>query len=348
MKLRPLLLSVAVLAPLAAATWWFQRPEPPPSLSDVRVGARLADPDTLARSARIRLTLPGGEAITFARAEGSRWAVEGSPALPADLSKLTRLSADLVGARVERLVTRNPDRVATLGLGETRVAYLDADGKTLLELQIGKNADGGGRFLRYGDESAAYLARLDLRLDATPAAWRDTLLLPGLAAADVSSLRIQFPDAGTSVTLTREKAGEPWTSSAAPEGQRVKQSFVPGQLTNLVGLRYTGTAPRLDPGVTAARVFPREIELKTFDDRSVTLHFQRLPAPPAAPEGQSPAPSAPRPVYVEIKDSVVDPLLGAAGRTHAFEVAEWIVNGLPAKPDDLFEAKPAEPKPTTE
>lgn len=342
MNLRPLLISVAVLAPLAAAVWWFQRPEPPPSLNDARVGQRLAEPDALARAARIRLTLPSGETVSFARAADQRWTIEGTPALPADVVKLARLSSELVGARVERLVTRNPDRISALGFGETRVAYLDADGKTLLELDLGKTADGGGRFLRHGEESQAYLARLDLHLDATAAAWRDTLLLPGLAAADIASIRIQFTDTfvATSATLTRESADVPWTADQPPEGKQLKQTLVSGQLTNLANLRYTGIAPRLDPAVVAARVFPREVEIKTFDGRTLVVSFQRLPAPPAPAEGETAPPAGPRPVYVEVTDSSADAVLATAARTHVFEIAEWVFNALPAKPEDLFENTP--------
>lgn len=342
MNLRPLLLSVAVLAPLAAAVWWFQRPEPPPSLKDARVGQRLADPDALARAARIRLTMPSGKTVVFSRAADKRWIVEGTPALPADVVKLARLSSELVGARIERLVTRNPDRISTLGLGHALVAYLDADGKPLLELDLGRTADGGGRFLRHGEEQQVYLARLDPHLEATTAAWRDTLLLPGLAAADIASIRIHFTDTfvATNTTLTRESADAPWTASTTPEGKQLKQSLITSQLTNLANLRYTRTAPRLDPAVVAARVFPREVEIKTFDGRTLTISFQRLPVPPAPADGETAPPAGPRPVYVEIADSSPDAVLSEAARTHAFEVAEWVFTALPAKPEDLFEPLP--------
>jgi hypothetical protein len=117
----------------------------------------------------------------------------------------------------------------------------------------------------------------------------------------------------------------------------VKQSLLTSQLNTLANLRYTGVAPRLDPAVVAARVFPREIELRTFTDRSITLRFQRLPAPPTPADGSAPPPAAPRPVYVELIDSEPDALLAAAARTHAFEIAEWVFNGLPAKAEELFE-----------
>lgn len=345
MNLRPLLLSVAVLAPLAAAVWWWQRPTPPPSLNDPRVGQRLAEPESLARASRVELRL-GGATVAFARSADQRWAVEGSPALPADLSKLSRLASDLVAARIERLVTANPDRIASLGLDETSVAYLDEAGSAILRLDLGRTADGGGRFLRHDGESRAYLARLSTHLDPAPDAWRDTALLPGLKAADLASIRITFPDTNETLVASRASAGEAWTAQNLPEGRRLKSSAIDGHASTLAGLRYTAVAPRIDPDAAAARVFPRPVVLSTFDGREIRLEFQRVPAPPARPADaeQFPAPApARRPVYVEITDGAGDALLAAAGRTHAFEIAEWILNGLPAKLDDLLEDTPEAP-----
>lgn len=348
MKLRPLLLSVAVLAPLAAAVWWFQRPQPAPSASDARVGARLADPAALADAARVRVS-SAGKSVELVRAEGGRWTVAGEPALPADASRLTRLSADLVAAKVERFVTANKDRLAALDLGSAAVDFLAADGKPLLELDLGKNADGGGRFARFGAEERAYLANLSAWIDAEPASWRDTALAPSLQAADIASLRIVFPDTGKTVVLSREKADGEWSSPDVPAGHRVKASVATTQIGNLATLRYTAVAPNLDPGVVAARVFPREIGLTTFDGRAVRIVFARTPPPPAPPapkEGETapPAPAEqPRPVYVEVTDTKGDAVLAAAAKTHAFEVAEWVFTGLPAKAEDLFEPAPVPP-----
>jgi hypothetical protein len=120
------------------------------------------------------------------------------------------------------------------------------------------------------------------------------------------------------------------------------------QVGNLTSLRYTNVAPNIDPGVVAARVFPREVTLTTFSGRTVKISFARAPEPPAAPkpevkEGETaPAtpPPAPRPVYVEITDSKPDAVLVNAARTHAFEVADWVFTALPAKAEDLFEPVP--------
>ncbi len=351
MRLRPLFLTLAILAPVAAGVWWLQRPQAHPATLDPRVGQRLADPATLASAARIQIQADN-RTLGFTRSAEGRWSLDGTPALPADLSRLGRLSSDLVTPKIERFVTANPSRIASLELDQAQISYFDAGGKPLLALDLGKNADGGGRFLRFNAEPKAYLSRLNVNLDATPESWRDTTLVAGLKSADIASLTLQFPDTPNRVTFSRPAADKPWTSPATPAGQQVKAGLLDTQAGNLATLRYINLAPNLDPGVIAARILPREASFTTFSGRIVKITFARaaeLPAPPApAPkEGETapppPPPAPPRPVYVELTDTQPDALLVAAARTHAFEINEWIFTGLPAKSSDAFEPVPAPP-----
>ncbi len=352
MKLRPLLLSLAVLVPVSALVWWAGRPQPAATDADPRIGQRVAEPAALASASRVRIA-SGGKTLEFARGEGERWTLAGEPALPADVSRLTRLAADLVSPKIERLVSSRAEKIATYDLASAGVAYLDGSGKTLLDLDLGKTLEGGARILRYGDETKAYAARLSVWLDTEPASWRDTALIAGIKAEDVASVSFGFPGEATPVVVSRAKASDAWTSPSTPAGQQVKASVLSSQSGNLSTLRYTNVAPNIDPGVVAARVFSRDLTLTTFDGRSVKISFARAPEPPAPPkpevkEGETappPPPAAPRPVYVEITDSKPDSVLATAAKTHAFEVADWIFTGLPAKSADLFEPVPAPPEP---
>lgn len=348
MKLRPLLVSIALLAPLSAVVWWLGRPSAAAVPVDSRVGQRIADPASLSNAARIELK-SDGKTLTFNRTADGRWVLEGSPALPADLTRLARLSNDLVTPKIDRLVSSRAEKIATYELDKTSVIYRDSSGKALFDLRLGKTADGGGRILRIGEETSAYLARLNVSLDTEAASWRDTALLTGLSTNDVASVRIGFSATPQPVVITREKSDQPWVSAATPAGQRVKASLLSTQTGNLTTLRYTNIAPSLDPAVVAARVFPRDVTLTTFSGRTITLTFSRAPEPPAQPppavkEGETPptAPApAPRPVYVAVADSQANPILVEAAKTHAFEIGEWIYTALPATPADLFEPDPA-------
>ncbi len=352
MRLRPLLLSIAILAPVSAAVWWLGRPAPAPT-ADPRVGRRVADPATLASAARVTLK-SGGKTLELARGEGDRWTLAGDPVLPADASRLARITGELVTPKVDRLVTARADKLAAYDLESTGLVYADSAGKPLLDLDLGKTLEGGARIFRYGDETKAYAARLDVFLDTEASAWRDTALVSGIQAADIASVAIGFPENPAPVVLSRLKAEDPWTSPATPAGQQVRASTLSTQVGNLTGLRYTNVAPNLDPGVVAARVFPREVTLTTFSGRTVKIGFARAPEPPAPPKPETkdgetaptPPPAAARPVYVEVIDSKPDSVLAAAGKTHAFEVADWVFTALPAKPEDIFEPVPTPPAAT--
>ena len=347
MKLRPLLLTLAVLVPVSAAVGWVSRPAPAAAV-DARVGQRVADPATLASAARVKIT-SAGKSVELARGEGERWTVVGEPTLPADASRLTRLTGDLVSPKVDRLVSARPEKIATYELDSAGLVYSDGSGKTLFDLDLGKTLENGARVFRYGDETKAYAARLSVFLDAEVASWRDTALVAGVQAADIASLSITLPNTSAPIVISRTKAEETWTSPSTPAGHQVRGSALASQVGNLTSLRYTNVAPNIDPGVVAARVFPREVTLTTFSGRTVKISFARAPEPPAAPkpeakEGETtPAtpPPAPRPVYVEITDSKPDAVLAGAAKTHAFEIADWVFTALPAKSDDLFEPVPA-------
>ncbi len=357
MRLRPLLLTVAVLVPISGLVWWLGRPAPAANGTDPRVGQRVADPAALASAARVTIR-SSEKTLELALADGGRWTVSGEPVLPADASRLARLTGDLVTPKIERLVSTNPERLAGFELGSAGLAYADAEGKTLLALDLGKTLEGGARLLRYGDEPKAYAARLNLWLDAEPASWRDTALVAGLQASDIASISISFPDtdgAASPVVVSRASATEPWTSPSTPAGQQVKSSVVSTQTSNLSSLRYTQVTPAGSETVAAARPHARELSLTTFAGRSIKFTFFRAPEPPAPPapevaEGEEPPPpppAAPRPVFVEVVDSQPDAILAAAAQTHAFEISEWLFTGLPAAPEALFEPVPAPPSATT-
>jgi hypothetical protein len=350
MKLRPLLLALAVLLPVSALVWWLGRPSPAPSATDPRIGQRVADPAGLATAARVSIT-HAGKSIELRRGPGDTWTVTGQPALPADTSRLTRLTRDLVEPRIERLVSARPEKIATYELDTTTLTFADPADAVLLDLDLGKNIDGGRRLLRYADEPRAYAAKLDLWLDAEPSSWRDTALVAPLTAAEIASVRITFPDTALPIVVSRPDAAASWTSPATPAGQQVKSSVVANQLSSLTSLRYTDLAPKIDPGVIAAKIFPRELTLVAFDGREVKFSFGRAPEPPPPSppaEGEAaatPPPPADRPVYVSVEDPRMNPVLGEAGRTHVFVVADWVFTGLPAAVADLFEAVPTPPAP---
>lgn len=366
MNLRTLSFSVAALVALSAVAWFLRRPAPP-ATTDPRTGQPVLAADRAAQAARVKLA-DQGKSVELARQADGSWTVVSYHDFPADFTKLTRLIGDLTGAKVTRLVTARADRLARLEFKDTTLALLDAAGKELWQVTLGKNADGGGRYLRYGAEEKGYLANLSLWLDSEPRNWADTTLL-ALKADDIARVEVGFTDATLApVVVSRAKKEEAWAPApptAAPEGKRLKTASITSLLSNFAGLRFTDTTAPDDAQAVSARPHSRTLKLTTFDQKTYTVTLARKPeekkpkpaAPPAGPEasaggeaaGGETKPPEPEfetipagPVFVGITSSDEAARLNALMQKRAFQIGEWVYTALPAAPADLWEDAPAE------
>lgn len=362
MKPKPLAISVVVLALLAAIAWYLQRPPaaPPP---DPRVGHPVLADATLGRADQVRLT-DQGKTVLLKKSAGGKWVDASYYDLPVDFSKLSQFTDGLVKAKVRRLVSRRAPVLARLGFKGTTVTLLGGGGKPLWKLTFGKEADSGGRFIKYDDEAKAYLADLTSYIDSDPKNWADSTLV-NLKSADVASIDIGFAP-GKSVTVSRTKKGADWESSGTPAGQRVKASAVSDLLSSLTSLRFKNTTAPDDPAVKAARAHSRTVTITTFDHRTLTIGLgrkpaEKVPAPvPAKPKpktGKSASktkskapPKKPKektipagPVYAFVHSSNAKAPVNALMKKRAFQVFSWNFTSLPKKPTDLFEPVPKPP-----
>lgn len=361
MKLRTLILAVAVLAALSAAAYLANRPKAPPP-SDPRVGRVLLDPGTADLAAGL-VVEDQGKRVELARGPGGSWTDASYYNLPADAGKISQLARDLNEAKVERLVTENPERLAHLGFKDSSIAFRDSSGKEIWRLVIGKEPDSGsGRFIRFGDEPRAFFAGLHVWLDTDPKAWADTKLLD-LKPDEIASVEIPF-DAGAPVVASRAKKDSPWTTTSAPAGQRVSADKLAPVLTSLTSISFSDTAAVGDAAAEAAAQHARTIRLTTFDGRTITISLGRKPeekrlrAPAAdAKEGLAllgkltdtkaeVKPAVPEfdtipagPVFAVISSSDAKAAVNELMRRRAFEVDDYVFTGLPQKPDDLPRAR---------
>ncbi len=277
MKLRTLLLSVAILAVLSAAAFFLTR-TPAPVSTDPRLNHSLVDAATLEQAAKLRLS-DAGKTVLLTRQPDATWRVTSYFDLPADFSKLSRFTGDLADAKLQRLVTTSPTRIARLEFKDTKIELLDSSDKPLTSLTLGKTADTGGRYLRFGTEDKAYLASLNAWLDADSKNWADAQLL-SVKSDDVA--KIEFPTDSTStsaapLTFTREKKDSPWTASPTPANEKLKTDKVTSLLSSLTGLRFSDTTQPTDPKATEARQHPRTFKLTTFDKKTYTVTLARKP-----------------------------------------------------------------------
>ena len=285
MKLKTLALTVAALAVLSAVAWFLQRP-PAAAAADPRVGQPVLDARAVNRAARIRLTDQGKTVLLVKQPDG-KWLDSSYYDLPVDLSKLSRFTDDLASAKVQRLVSRNPEVLARLNFKDSTAALLDAAGKELWRLTLGKDAESGGRFVKFDDEPKGYLASLNAFLDADAKNWADSLLVD-LKPDEVAAIEIGF-DTGEPVAATRAKKEDTWVAARAPAGQRIAEAKVTALLSSLTSLRFQDTSDLNDPNLAAARQHSRTVKLTTFDHKTITIQLGQKPEPKKPEAGSQPA-----------------------------------------------------------
>ena len=362
MKPKTLLIVVILLAALSAAAWFFNRPSLPASASDPRLNQPLLPPAAAENAARLSLTVKGAN-VTLARPSASSgWVVTSNHDLPADFAKLASLVQNLTGTRVERFVTASPDRLSRLGFPDTAITVADSTGQSILALTLGKDADGGGRYLSFNKENKAYLARIETAFDADPRNWTDTALLR-FSAADIAKVTFDFP---SPLTLSRANASAPFAADTVPAGRRLKTDTVPSLLSTLSSMRFTETTAIDDPQATGARAAARTVTLTTFDGKTLVFALGRRPehavdsayATRAAPapffiRDTSPAPAVllgnltekipPGPVFAFIKHSDTSAPINALMQKRAFQVGDFALTSLPADSTAFFEPIPPPP-----
>lgn len=365
MRLRTIVITVAILAALSVVAHYVNRPEPAPP-ADPRVGTVLLDPDTVARAASIVVSDKGKSAELDRNADGS-WRVTNYFGLPADTEKISRLVQDLNEAKVDRFVTANPDRLAHLEFNDSSIMLKDTGGKEIWRLTLGKASESGnGRFIRFGDDAKAFYSGMHVWLDTDPKGWADTQLVP-VKPEDVARIDVPF-EAGAPVVLTRAKKDGPWSAQGGPAAAgKLDESKVSSLLTSITSLRFTETVGPKDVLAAEAAAHERTFRLTTFDGKTYTVTLGRKPeekklkTPVAdAKEGlaslgkltdakESAKPMTPEfetipggPVFASVASPDPHAPINGFMALRAFEVDDYVFTGLPQKPGDLFEA--ANPK----
>ena len=378
MKLKSIVRTIAILAALSAVAFFATRPTPAP-VADTRIGQPLADRAIVEKATTLRLN-DQGKTVTLVRQADATWKVSSYHDFPADFSKLATFIGSLTDAKLERLVTSSPARIALLEFKDTKIELLDSTDKELWSVTLGKNPDtGSGRYVRYGAEAKAFLASLSAYLDTDSKNWANTELL-ALKVDDVAKIEIPFVAANasepTSLTVSRATKDAPWTAEKTPDGQKLKADKISAVLSSLSSIRFSETNDLTDANAVAAKATERLFKIETFDKKVLKVALGRKPeekklkpiTPPA--EGQSalsslgtaadmlkkdadgkpadPAkPIAPEfetipagPVFVNIASSDASASVNALMQKRAFQISDYTFTSLPQKSDELFEPAP--------
>jgi len=357
MKLRNLVITVALLAVLSVAAYLGNRPEPAPP-ADPRVGKSLLDPDTVARASGIMIS-DQGKTVELTKGADGIWRVPSYYGLPADMEKISRLMQDLNESKVDRFVTSTPDRLSHLDFKDSGIVLKDSSGREIWNLVFGKAPDSGnGRFIRFGSEPVAFFSGLHVWLDTDAKGWADARLVT-VKPDDVAKIEIPLAT-GDPVIASRAKKDAAWTA-AAPAGQKLSPDKVASLLTTLTSLRFTDTVGSKDPAAEAAAATMRTFRLTTFDGKTLTIALgrkpeEKKPRTPAAPATSAPVAAKPAdastaapeaetipagPVFATVSSSDAHAPINDIMARRAFEVDDYTFTGRPQKPDDLFEADKA-------
>jgi hypothetical protein len=358
MKLRTLVIAVALLALCSIVAFVNNRPEPAPA-TDPRVGMPLLGPDTVSRAGGILIS-DQGKSVEMRKAADGAWRVSSYFDMPADFEKISRLAQDLNEAKVDRFVTDNPDRIAHLEFKDSRIALTDVAGKEIWSVTLGKTPDSGnGRFIRFDAEPKAFFSGMHVWLDTDAKGWADAQLV-SVKPEDVASVALPVGDAG--VTFSRAKKDAPWTANGGPAGRKPIAEKVASALTALTGLRFTETVDRSDAAAAEAAKYLRTYTLTTFDGTTVSIALGRKPEvkklkPPVAdttpiatgadgkPDMKPIAPeydtTPAGPVFAVVSSSNTQAAVNDLMKRRSFEVDDYAFTGLPQKADDLFEAEKA-------
>jgi hypothetical protein len=274
MKIKTIIVSVLVLAALSVVAFLARRPAPPPS-SDARIDQSLVDRAAVEKTVKLRFS-DAGKKIELVRQSDGTWRVPSYYDLPADFGKLSGFIGTLTDAKLQRLVTSNPERIARLEFKDTKIELLDAADKAVVTLTLGKNAEtGGGRFVRFGDENKAYLANLNAWLDTEAKNWANAELL-SLKADDIAKIEIPFAEGGP-ISVSRAKKDDAWTADKTPAGQKVKAEKVSALLGSIGTIRFSETTATDDASIGPAKANLRTFKVTTFDNKTVTVALGRKP-----------------------------------------------------------------------
>ena len=269
MKLRTLVITVAILALLSGVVYLVNRPVVAP-IADARVGQPLLKAGDADKVAKVRLT-DAGKTVELVKTAAGTWQVASYNDFPADFDKLAHFVDDLASAKIDGYVGSSPAVIARLEFKDTKISFLDAGGASLLDLTLGKTDDAGYRFLRFGTEDKAFRLRLDTMLDTEAKNWADSALVK-LKAEDIAKVELAElssrgrrrggPGDGTpaitpgteatTLTFTRAKKGDPFAADHVA-GQQLK----PAVLDNAVVPSPTCASPTRRPPTTPKPPRPR-------------------------------------------------------------------------------------------
>jgi hypothetical protein len=275
MNLKKLYLSTAVLA-IAAILTYFVKNADTSQPEDPRIGATLATNDDLNQVAELEL-ISGTESMTFQYdADASSWQLQERYNLPADTQKIANLTNQLKETTLQRVASRNPERIDDFGFGIDHINLHDDTGSSILALDLGRETDSGKQLVRFGQEELAFIASDSFSVDGDPVSWLDKTLIDVERDA-IRSATFQLEN-GDTLSVTRTSDTADWTTQAPlPEGKRLDQGAITRALNRLVSINFIRLTDHTDPQVVGAQDHCYTVHYTLADDTTYTVTAGQRP-----------------------------------------------------------------------
>lgn len=313
MRNRTLLLSTLALGLVALALVFTHRETPPPP----EAPRALVPAELLADLRAIEVTA-NGKTARVERAE-TGWIVPARFGLPVDAdNRLRPLLQSLRSAKVHRILTADPRRLARLGLEGSLVRLEGADGKSW-SAEFGRTTDDGlGAAIRLVGAKEALATNFLGYLEGDPANWIDPVLFAA-KPEEVRALALTFPD-GSTLRIERAKSGDAF-QGAEPKLLAAAEEI----LGALVTVRVADAVARDDREAVAALAKPLVAEITLWSGATVTVRVAK------AAGGKAEEP--PRGWMTASHSDPKHPLNRQAERA-LFTCPPWLAAGIPASAAD--------------
>jgi hypothetical protein len=303
MKLRVLVLVLAVLAGLESWAWWHDRARREQSAASGLIDTPLLEVPEIERAQRIVVrekpqskvvdsTEEGFEVRLIAdpnapiretvleRREGQRWVVANCLALDADPEWLGQTMRDLTQGRLVRYVTGDPKLMDDLQLNLAQVRFEDAQGKVIRQLDFGRKAGGASyQFVRVNGREA-FVAKHEAEILGDPLTWIVNRVLT-FKPADVRELALPCLDApATPVVLRRAAREQPLRPAepATPAADLIARNAEKILARLLAEPVWQVFAPDAAPVQAARQHIVATLRFGLFDGREYRVSYAMVPA----------------------------------------------------------------------
>ena len=255
------------------------------------------------------LTIKANNKSVTVEKSAAGWTVKEKFGLPVDVeNRLLPLVRGLQKANNFGMLTANPKRLEKLGLADSSLTLVGADGKPTT-IQFGKQTeDGLGSSARLTDQEFAIRTDFTGYLEGDPLSWVD-LTLFSAKPAEVKSIAFEWKDG--KAEFARKAQGAPF------EGKDV--TMIEEIVATLATIR-AADAVALDDKDAAKAARTAQVKLTLFDGSAVTLAFAKLAG--ANPNEQSKA-------FVRVAHSDPKHQANAAAQKAVFVAASWLAEQVP-------------------